>query len=253
MASGPSVTGGAAAKPRRRWLKKVVGVLVVGACVYLSIAYLYAPLRWRLFFHRHPALKDGENDWITHTKLGIPGDPMNVALVGTEEELQSAMLAAEWCPADPITLRSSLRIAAGTVFRRSYEEAPVSDLYFWDRTQDLAFEQQLGDDPRQRHHVRFWRSDKVDGEGRPLWIGAATLDTKVGLSRTTGQITHHIAAEVDPERDKIIDDLTAADRLVDVVWIDGFHARLEGRNGGGDPWHTDGRLAVGLLGPIAGP
>jgi hypothetical protein len=24
--------------------------------------------------------------------------------------------------------------------------------------------------------------------------------------------------------------------------MDGFHAELEGKNGGGDPWHTYGRL-----------
>ena len=32
-----------------------------------------------------------------------------------------------------------------------------------------------------------------------------------------------------------------------VHWIDGFHTECQGRNGGGDPWHTDGRLAVILL------
>ena len=39
------------------------------------------------------------------------------------------MLAAGWLPADPITLRSSLRIAAGTVLRRSYDTAPMSNLF----------------------------------------------------------------------------------------------------------------------------
>ena len=29
-----------------------------------------------------------------------------------------------------------------------------------------------------------------------------------------------------------------------IDWKDGFHEELDGRNGGGDPWHTDGRLAV---------
>ena len=32
-----------------------------------------------------------------------------------------------------------------------------------------------------------------------------------------------------------------------VQWLDGFHEPLEGRNGGGDPWHTDGRLAIVTL------
>jgi hypothetical protein len=29
--------------------------------------------------------------------------------------------------------------------------------------------------------------------------------------------------------------------------MDHFHQQLEGKNGGGDPWHTDGRLGVALL------
>jgi len=32
-------------------------------------------------------------------------------------------------------------------------------------------------------------------------------------------------------------------------YIDGFHEQLEGRNGGGDLWRTDGRLGVVVLSP----
>ena len=71
----------------------------------------------------------------------------------------------------------------------------------------------------------------------------------VGLSHTTGQITHHINADVDTERDKLLGDLTKMKLLTQEYWIDGFHEELQGRNGGGDPWHTDGRLPVGRLVP----
>ena len=123
----------------------------------------------------------------------------------------------------------------------------MSSLFFFGRKQDLAFEQPIGNDPRRRHHVRFWRCDKLDEAGRPLWIGAATLDICVGLSHTTGQITHHISTEIDPERDKIIGDIKAAGDLSDFYWVDDFQEPPHGKNGGGDPWHTDGRLAVGVL------
>src|SRR5208282_5387170 len=105
----------------------------------------------------------------------------NSALIGTEEEVDAAMLSAGWLPADPITLKSSLRIAAGTVLRRSYDDAPVSNLFLFGHKQDLAFEQSVGTDPRRRHHVRFWRAEQVDELSRPLWFGAATFDTKVGF------------------------------------------------------------------------
>jgi hypothetical protein len=52
---------------------------------------------------------------------------------------------------------------------------------------------------------------------------------------------------VDSERDLIISDLTNAGRVSALRWIDGFHKELEGRNGGGDLWQTDGRLAIIVL------
>ena len=105
---------------------------------------------------RHPGLEGVPR--VTVTKRGIPGDPLNVAFVGSLEDLHLDMLEAGWFPADPITLKSSLKIVAGTVFHRSYVDAPVSNLMVWGRRQDLAFEQPVGKDPRRRHHVRFWRA-----------------------------------------------------------------------------------------------
>ena len=126
--------------------------------------------------------------------------------------------------------------------RRSARQRSLS----FGRKQDLAFEQPVGDSPRQRHHVRFWRSEEQES-GRPLWLGAATFDERVGLSYTTGEVTHHIGPDVDAERNRIANELEKADWAQEVYWIDGFHHRLEGHNGGGDPWRTDGRLAVVVL------
>jgi hypothetical protein len=233
-----------AAPPRRRRrqvLRVVAGILLV----YLIAAYFLVPGLWRRYMHRHPSLEDIPG--ITYTGNDIPGDPLNVSLIGTEAELVRIMLAAKWHPADPITLRSSLRIAEASVLGRSYADAPVSNLYLFGRKQDLAFEQPVGSDPRQRHHVRFWRSEKVDPDGRPVWVGSATYDKRVGLSHTTGQITHHIAADVDAERDHLFQDLEQTGDLTEVYSEVGFHKTREGHNGGGDPWHTDGNLRVGVI------
>ena len=89
-----------------------------------------------------------------------------------------------------------------------------------------------------------------DDQGRPAFFGAATFDMKVGLSHTTGEVTHHIAPEVDAERDKLIADLQHAGHLADVYWIDDFQPQHAGKNGGGDPWQTDGRLAVGVVSAV---
>src|SRR5262245_7970252 len=107
--------------------------------LYLLAAYVIVPLGWKRDVRLHPQLFDAPR--MTHTPDGIPGDPVNIALLGLEEDVIRAMLAAKWHPADPITLRSSVRIAVDSVFRRPDEDAPVSTLELFGRKQDLAFEQ----------------------------------------------------------------------------------------------------------------
>ncbi len=123
---------------------------------------------------------------------------------------------------------------------------PGANLFLFGRKQDLAFEKPVGDNPRKRHHVRFWLAPKKSDDGRPIWVGSATCDDRVGFSHTTGQITHHIGPDIDQERDHLIADLRAAGGVADSYYVDNFQKNREGRNGGGDPWRTDGRLEVGV-------
>jgi hypothetical protein len=222
---------------RRRF--RLAGIILL----YLLAAYILIPLAWKWHARRHPELFDAER--VTHTPSGIPGDPVNVAFLGSEAELIHAMIAAKWDPADPLTFRSSVRIAVDSVFRKPDDNAPVSTLELFGRKQDFAFEQPVGDSPRQRHHVRFWHWDKLYDE-KDVWFGAITFDERVGLSHTTGQVTHHIGPDLDAERDRLMGELQQAGVTEKVFWLDGFQ-KLAGKNGGGDPWHTDGRLEVAVL------
>jgi hypothetical protein len=194
----------------------------------------------------HPALARLPRH--TSTAKGRQGDAVNVALIGTEEELHRTLAAAGWYAADPITLKTSLRIAADVVLRKPYAHAPVSDLYLWGRKEDAAFEQPVGKSPKQRHHVRFWRSAEVDNHGKPLWVGAATFDERVEISRTTLGVTHKIAPAIDLERNKLVNDAIRTGMLDGYYWVDQFHPNPEGRNGGGDRYVTDRRLAIGVIG-----
>jgi hypothetical protein len=181
------------------------------------------------------------------TSSGRPGDPLNIAVVCSEDELLRVMAAAQWYPADPITFRSALRITIDSVARRPYADAPVSNLYINGKKQDLAFEQPAANNPSKRHHVRFWRVDLPNPLHGMLWIGAATYDASIGLSHTNGHITHHIAADVDNERDKLLDDIQGVGSAA-IHWIDNFQPIRQGRNGGGDRFSTDGRLALVAIG-----
>jgi hypothetical protein len=228
----------------------VTGSIDIGDFVLLSsvawavVAYLIVPKLSKRYFHYH--LSSAETARITRTSGGHPGDPINIALVGSDADVVRGMTATGWFPADPITFWSSVRIVADSVLRRPDENAPVSNLFLFSRKQDLAFEQPVEGGPRHRHHVRFWRWHKLY-KGRPAWIGAVTYDERVGFSHTTGQVTHHISPDVDAERNHLANELQKAGVVLSIEWNDGFHSQLEGRNGGGDPWHTDGRLAIVII------
>ena len=228
--------------------RRVIIALIV---LWLVSAYFALPLLWKRKERVATATAPTSAERLprhSETGNGIPGDPINLLFVGTHEQVVGAMLSAGWHPADPITLKSSLEIAAGTVFHRSYDDAPVSPLMLWGKKQDLTFEFPFGEDPSERHHIRFWLAPEKDSEGRPLWAAGATFDRSVGLSHTTGQITHHIAPGTDAERDNVLEDLRRAGAVSQESWIDGFQQSRTGKNGGGDPYFTDGRLAIIVLG-----
>ena len=210
--------------------------------IWAAAAYLLIPRIWKLYFRHHTVAAFQ----ITQTADGHPGDPVNLAIEGSKELLIRAMTSAGWYPATPITFLSSVRIVKDTMLKRSDNNAPVSNLFLFGRKQDLAFELPEGKSPRQRHHVRFWRSERPESK-KLLWYGAATFDRSVGLSHTTGQVTHHIGPDVDAERDLIMKGLQEQGYVQVASYKGGFHRRLEGLNGGGDPWRTDGLLGCVVL------
>ena len=116
--------------PQKARLWRRVAVLVVAVLLlYLAAAYLVMPAMWERYVKHHPSLD--EVPGITQTKDGIPGDPLNVALVGTATEVKRIMASAKWYAADPLGLHSDLQIAADTVLKRPDDQAPVSSLYLF--------------------------------------------------------------------------------------------------------------------------
>ena len=224
----------------RRWLVILAAVLMV----YLAAAYVILPALWS--HHEHePGL--ASLPMVTRTGSGIPGDALNVGLVGSKEDILRAMHAAGWFPADPITLRSSIEIVGSVVLDRPYHDAPVSPLYYEGKKEQLAFEKPDGRSADKRHHVRFWLVLEKGTDGRPVWLGSVTFDRRVGLSHDTGQITHHIGPDIDAERDLLMHDLREAGMVNTFFQISGTGPTLLGRNGEGDPYYTDGEIDVATL------
>ena len=208
---------------------------------YGLIAYLVLPGFWTHYEHQRGL---ADLPMVTRTGQDIPGDPMNVGLVGDNKDVICAMHAAGWYPADQITLKSSIEIVGSVLLDRPYKDAPVSNLYYLDRREDLAFEKPIGQNADRRNHVRFWKVLDQGEEKRPVWLGAATEDRGVGVSHYTVAVTHHISADLDAERALLATDLEKAGMVDAKYQVTGIGPTLTGRNGGGDPYYTDGEIWV---------
>jgi len=161
----------------------------------------------------------------TITGDGLPGDPVNIALVGTLQQLRVAFASLGWSEADRLSLASSWGMIRAFVFNSPYPTAPFSTLYLFGRGQDIGFQKAIDNSPRKRHHIRFWalsqtrardtwgaagfwlNTERPSDSERALWIGAGTRDTGLSLTRLSFQITHATDSDTNEERDYIIGEL----------------------------------------------
>ena len=197
----------------------------------------------------------------TLTGDGLPGDPVNLILVGTMAQLHAAFAQAGWSPADPLNPASAWRMARAFVLNSPYPTAPFSTLYLFGRGQDIGFQKQIGNSPRQRHHVRFWakrlareaalakpgfwrNAERPAPDARVLWIGAGTKDTGFSLTTLTFQITHATDSDTDVERDFIVDELNN-EKLVDSV--KSYRAGQQLPAGQVNHYITDGEVTTARL------
>lgn len=161
----------------------------------------------------------------TTTGDGLPGDPVNLVLIGTLVELRTAFATVGWSEADRLGLVSSWRMVRSFVFKSPYPAAPFSTLYLFGRGQDIGFQKAIDNSPRKRHHVRFWamslarvedtvgtasfwmNTDRPAADAQVLWVGAGTKDTGLSFTQLTFQITHATDVDTNAERDYIINEL----------------------------------------------
>jgi hypothetical protein len=198
----------------------------------------------------------------TLTGDGLPGDPVNLALIGTFRQLRSAFAAAGWSEADRLGVASSWRMVRAFLLNSPYPTAPFSTLYLFGRGQDIGFQKAIDNSPRKRHHVRFWalskahaeatvgtasfwlNTDRPPDEARVLWIGAGTRDTGFSLTRLTFQITHATDCDTNLERDHIIAELAKIRVIGEVTsYSTGDHLAVERVN----RYITDGQVTLASL------
>ena len=171
------------------------------------------------------------------TLKGQGSDLINVALVGTEEEVVRAFDSAGWNEARKATARSVFR-GMRDVWEQSFDPYSPMSRMLWDgRAPDLQFQKSLNSYAK-RHHVRIWKAGITEA-GVPIWVGAATHDAQLKFAWRRMHFTHGISSDVDRERQKVHDDLAFAGCVESSSMLD---RDLPGvlRNSDRTPMFTDG-------------
>lgn len=217
------------------FLDRRIPALWAALVTYSLMAYIGIPAAVRVLRFVY---KPNHVPHFTTTGDGWASDPVNIAVLAhSEKDFVWAMQKAGWYTADRNTWKNALREGVALLLNRPYPTAPFSRLYLFGRSQDLGFQIPVGNSPRHRHHVRFWR---VDARNNPadakqwnehqgfwrtllkrflrrkysLWIGAAIYDSgPVAIRWRNGQLTHQVHPDANFERDFIIESLERANVL----------------------------------------
>ena len=186
---------------------------------------------------------------ISRTAEGVLSDPVNLVICGTERHVRHVFAAAGWVGADPINAGTALRTIKTSILGGEYPTSPMSDLYAYNRKQDLAY-QKNAVGTRSRDHLRLWQTPMQDHLGRPVWIVAATEDVAIKLGPGAKLPTHQISPFIDDERQKVVDDFLKTGHVAMRYQLQALEPGFRGVNGGGDHFTTDGKVEVLELVPM---
>ena len=194
---------------------------------YILAAYILIPAAIRLV---RLFIKPRHLPVYSVTPDGFASDPVNIGVIGTRRQLETAMHNAGWDIADKHSLFNVYKEVISSLTGQVYRTAPMSSLYLLGRKQDIGFEIQIEDRLWHRHHVRFWatpltkrgklrakdiqwfrpteqRQHRKRSDETLLWLGAASRDVGLALIRHNAQLTHMIHPDTNHERDLIVDQL----------------------------------------------
>jgi hypothetical protein len=184
----------------------------------------------------------------TNAKSSLSGDPVNLIVIGEFEALIGAF-AARWDESEIIRFSTCWKTMRSFLLGSQYRYSPVSALYLFGRSQDIAL-QRSRRSINERLHLRLWLTP-LRFQGKSVWVGQISRDIGVRFTTKTWNLTtHRVDPDVDEARDYVVEDLLHAGRVQGTAYVDGVgpcDSVTPRHNLTGDPYFTDGKRAVIVL------
>lgn len=191
------------------------------------------------------AALEGYPATVTNEAGDKTGDPLNLVVVGSMQDIFPAFSRRGWHPTEQTRRASVMKTIRSALFGRVYLYSPVSPLYVFGRSQDLSAQKARGD-VNMRNHLRLWLTP-LQYQGKQVWLGQISRDIGVRVILGIPPTTHKIDPDTDEARNGLTQDLAYSQALARFGFVKGVGAapRDEPRgNLTGDPFFTDGLRVV---------
>ena len=174
------------------------------------------------------------------TRTGRPSDVVNLAFIGSPEQIETAFQAAGWTYGDSVSAWSVLREMRALSSLNSYAHLPISNQWLAGKAADIRLEKSL-DSYQKRDHIRIWNESEL---APGLWAGSAIHETGATWSIRTGRFIHHVDSDIDAESEKVVRDLTLTGCVTEVYRVERLQTPRPEKNTSGDELWTDGGVEV---------
>lgn len=194
-------------------LKKSFAVLLMAA---VTANYAHFFLYADDFLEKENATQDNLPKWVELSELSLKAYP------GKSSVFDAQAVNILYFGDNPRALMSDMGWIENKTFSRHDLELtdylslmqqntpPVSDLFWNDRPQEMAF--QLPGNLLKRSHIRWWKAGRDPNSEQTVWVAALSYDNGLQLTPYSGIVTvlHSIDPDVDDERDQFAKQLIEA-------------------------------------------
>jgi len=183
------------------------------------------------------------------TRKGLPSDMVNLAFLGSQDQIERAFQSAGWTYGDSVSTLSVLREMRAFSSLNSYSHLPISNQWLSGQASDFTLQKSF-DSYQKREHIRFWNEAALEHD---LWVSGAIRETGAGWSFRKRRFTHYVDADLAAEREKVVRDLKLTGCVDTVYRVQRPEAPGPVKTPGGDTLWADGSIAVIQLNDCEAP
>lgn len=181
----------------------------------------------------------------SETITGNPMEPINIIIIGTENNLNKSFELSSWFKSDQPNLNAYYKFATAILFKKPYFQSPGTPTFWNTVPNNISFSKPITENSFSfKYHIHFWDTPFVTEKQIPIWVGTIHFDKEI--KRIKFLLPYHtINPAIDKQRNFLKDDLEKNNQIDHFSEFQIVEPTL-GKNAM-DPFFTDGKAFIIFL------